>query len=260
MHKNAFPLLERYEQAERFFWSNISLEVGQLNGTEVYASGVNNIYLNSAIQRKPITEANFYNTLNDIQAFYEAHNIPWVWIIRENLILPTLITKHSLQVFDKSTMMYCDLSKPLPYRENIELQILENNKDLTDWGFCLSKAYNSPNETAAQYEDAIKQYIVAHKRKTWDKTRFHHFVAYLNEIPVSCLTLTLQQGAARFDDVGTIPEQQNKGFATQLILYCMKRAKSFGADICFLESSQVGINMYQKLGFNSLLSNLYFKV
>jgi hypothetical protein len=37
-------------------------------------------------------------------------------------------------------------------------------------------------------------------------------------------------------------------------------AQQLGADICFLESSQMGINLYKKIGFKSLNSNNYFTV
>jgi ribosomal protein S18 acetylase RimI-like enzyme len=198
--------------------------------------------------------------MDTIQAFYKPFNLPWVWIIREDLILPSLITKQPLQLLDKSTIMVRDLGKPLPHQTSNNFTVKEDNRDLTDWGLCLSKAYQTSAETAAQYSEAIQQYIVAHKKDTSGKTKVHHFVGYFDHAPVSCLTLSLQNATARIDDVGTMPEHQHQGYATQLILHVLNFAKALGADICFLESSQAGIKVYKKLGFEALYTNMYFEL
>src|ERR1700682_3370635 len=108
-------LLELYQKSERFFWTSISVATKKIRGMDLFASGVHNRYLNSAIQRTPLTEISFQNTLNSIQDFYKIHNVPWVWIIREDLIRLTLIASQSLELLDKSTAMSCDLTKPPPY-------------------------------------------------------------------------------------------------------------------------------------------------
>jgi ribosomal protein S18 acetylase RimI-like enzyme len=253
-------IIERFEQSERFFWSNISLGTAQIKGTELFASGVRNPYLNCAIQRRLLTEATFSNTLDTIRAFYESHNVPWVWIVREDLIEPSLTNGSMLQLLDKSTMMYCYLKDLTSRLDSRTLQIIEDNEDLSDWGICLNQAYESSSDATTQYLEVINQYIQAHHKETWGKTKFHHFVAYHDKTPVSCLTLSLQNATARLDDIGTIPSQQNKGFATELITHVLNHAQQLGADICFLESSQMGINLYKKIGFRPLSSNNYFTV
>ena len=63
---------------------------------------------------------------------------------------------------------------------------------------------------------------------------------------------------ARIDDVGTLPEFQGKGYASALMRYVLSEAKKLGARHCFLESSDSGLGVYQKLGFESLFkSNIY---
>jgi ribosomal protein S18 acetylase RimI-like enzyme len=60
---------------------------------------------------------------------------------------------------------------------------------------------------------------------------------------------------ARIDDVGTLPELQGKGYATHLMRYVLSEAKRLGAHHCFLESSDSGFGVYQKLGFEPLFKN-----
>jgi ribosomal protein S18 acetylase RimI-like enzyme len=260
MQENALHLLEYYEQAERFFWSNISIDVTQIDDTEVYCSGVNSLYLNSAIQRKSLSEANLQRTLEQLKAFYQHHNVSWVWIFREDLCFDSLLSSPHLQMLDRSTMMYYNLNDTLPALYSVDLSIIENNEDLRDWGFCLTQAFGNSAETPTNFSQFPDQYISAHKNGIWNTKAFHHFVGYLNNTPVTCATLSLNNSIARIDDVGTIPEHQHKGYATQMIHHILTLAKLKGVDICFLESSSIGLNVYEKLGFKTLDSNVYYQV
>ena len=52
-----------------------------------------------------------------------------------------------------------------------------------------------------------------------------------------------------------LPEFQGKGYATHLVRYVLSEAKRLGAHYCFLESSDSGLGVYQKLGFETLFKN-----
>lgn len=258
MHRRR--LIEPYEISENYFWSTISLATGRSNSVDLYATGVDNCYLNVAIQKAPLTENTFQDTVKHINKFYKTHHLPWVWIIRHGMIPPQLIESPSMKLLDRSTAMYYDVRTLSDTISSHELHILENNQDLTDWGICLCKTYQSPLESTSQYLEVVKLYIEAHKRPTWNRANFHHFVGYLNKIPVSTAILSIHGNKARIDDVGTIPAYQKKGYATQMILHALKESKELGADICFLESSQTGKKVYEKLGFKELFSNMCFQI
>jgi ribosomal protein S18 acetylase RimI-like enzyme len=68
----------------------------------------------------------------------------------------------------------------------------------------------------------------------------------------------MQSKVARIHDVGTLPEYQNKGYATQLMKHAINEAINLGADYCFLEASESGLSVYQKLGFKPLFKNNYY--
>jgi ribosomal protein S18 acetylase RimI-like enzyme len=248
-----------YKESERFFWSAIGSATVYTNDVDMYATGVNNEHLNPAIQKSLLTKDTFQKVLNSLQNFYFSHNIPWVWVIEQHLISQNLIEKKSLELLDKSWAMYLDLSNSFEINATNGLIIRENNDDITDWGLSLCQAYQGHTEVSNQYLDVVDQYIQAKRKQAWSKANFHHFVGYLNMVPVSCLTLSTQDGRARIDDVGTAPEHQNKGFATQMVVYAMKKATEFGANFCFLEASQAGTGVYERIGFKRIFSNLYFK-
>ena len=245
-------LFEDYQKSERFFWSSISSAAACTDDVDMYSTGVNNGYLNPAIQKSPLTEDAFEKAWNNLQGFYSSQNLPWVWVIEQHLISQNLIEKKSLELIDKSLAMYIDLRNAFSPNRTDKLVIKENNDDLTDWGLCLCQAYQSPAEESSQY-------IHVKKKQARNGANFHHFVGYLSMVPVSCLTLSIQEDKARIDDVGTIPAHQNKGFATQMIIFAMQEAFDLGANHCFLEASQAGARVYERIGFKRLFSNLYFR-
>jgi GNAT superfamily N-acetyltransferase len=243
-------LLQDYQKSERFFWSTISSATVYADDVDMYATGVHNGYLNPAIQKSPLTEDTFEKVSDSLQDFYSSQNLPWVWSIEKHLISQNLIEKKSLELIDKSSTMSIELTNTFSLTN--DLIIKENNDDLTDWGLCLHQAYQSSTEVSDQY-------IYAKKKQVRSTANFHHFVGYLSTVPVSCLTLSIQEDKARIDDVGTIPAHQNKGFATQLIVSAMQKAFDLGANHCFLEASQAGARVYERIGFKRLFSNLYFR-
>ena len=253
-------LFQDYQKSERFFWSSVSSATAHTDDADIYATGVNNGYLNPVIQKNPLAEHTFQKALTNLQNFYSSHNLPWVWVIEQHLISQNLIEKESLEFLDTSSAMYFDLSNFVKVTLTDGFVIERNNDDLTDWGLSLRQAYQDPAETSDAYLDVVNQYINTKKKQACNSANFHHFVGYLNGIPVCCLTLSVQEDRARIDDVGTVPEHQNKGFATQMIVHAMHKAFQFGANFCFLEASQAGSGVYERIGFKKIFSNLYFKV
>ena len=45
------------------------------------------------------------------------------------------------------------------------------------------------------------------------------------------------------------------GYSAHLVAYMLAKAKKLGARHCFLESSDSGLGVYQKLGFETLFKN-----
>ncbi|WP_341826610.1 GNAT family N-acetyltransferase [Candidatus Sarmatiella mevalonica] len=83
-----------------------------------------------------------------------------------------------------------------------------------------------------------------------------HFSLYKQNEPISSITLSMHDNTiARIDDVGTLPEFQGKGYASALMRYVLSEAKRLGVRHCFLESSDSGLGVYQKLGFEPLFKN-----
>lgn len=151
----------------------------------------------------------------------------------------------------KSVSMVVDLDRfPIDQTATFdsETTIKPNDNQLNDWMMPLIGAFESTFEICSVYatthENALKKNI-----------NLRHFSLYKESKPISSITLSLNNGVARIDDVGTVPELHGKGYATHLMRYVLSEAKKLGARYCFLESSDSGLGVYEKLGFDPLFKN-----
>jgi len=129
-----------------------------------------------------------------------------------------------------------------------ETTIKPNDDQLNDWMMPLIGAFESTFEICSIY-------ATTHANALKRNINLRHFSLYKQEKPISSITLSMHDAIERIDDVGTMPECQCKGYATHLMHYVLSEAKRLGSRHCFLESSDSGLGVYQKLGFETLFKN-----
>ena len=109
----------------------------------------------------------------------------------------------------------------------------------------LSHAWGSP-ELADQLLDAKAE--IARRVET-------HFLAVLVEGDVAaCAELYLGHGIAQIEDVFTVPEHRDRGYASALVLDGTRRARDAGADLVFLvtDADDWPKRLYERLGFETV--------
>ena len=145
--------------------------------------------------------------------------------------------------------MFFDLNQKIIFLENSDVTIKRIYKDeLGDWITPLIDAFGSG-------ELMTKQYLLCHEKIANDKLHFYHFSLSKKDTPIASLTLSINEGVARVDDVGTVSAFQKRGYATQLLAHALQTARMAGAKYCFLEASVSGLSVYKKIGFNPFFRN-----
>ena len=244
-------LINLYRQAEDYFFGGISSKCMNLgDGANAYMTGgaeLNFIYITRNT-----------NALDKIliqgKQFYDQDSLSFDVIIPQKLCtsqIADILNTMGYPQKSKSVSMAVKLDRltiDSAASFDAETMIKPNDDQLNEWMIPLIDAFESTIEIcsiyAATHESALKKNI-----------NLRHFSLYEQEKPIASITLSMHDTIARIDDVGTLPELQGKGYATHLMRYVLSEAKRLGAHHCFLESSDSGFGVYQKLGFEPLFKN-----
>jgi GNAT superfamily N-acetyltransferase len=245
-------LIDLYRQAEDYFFRGISSKCMDLgDGAHAYMTGgaeLNFIYITKNTNALD-------KILNQGKQFFDQDNLTFDVIIPQELCTPQMADVLNAMGYSqksKSVSMIMDLERFAMDQTasfDSETTIKANDDQLNDWMMPLIGAFESTFEICSIYANT-------HTNALKKNVNFRHFSLYKQEKPIASITLSMHDDTiARIDDVGTLPEFQGKGYATHLMRYVLSEAKRLGARHCFLESSDSGLVVYQKLGFDPLFKN-----
>ncbi len=81
----------------------------------------------------------------------------------------------------------------------------------------------------------------------------HQFGAWLDGQLVGCLTMQIDDQTAGLFGVATDPDHQGRGVATALTATALVKARKLGADLAWLQSTEAGMGVYERLGFETIV-------
>jgi ribosomal protein S18 acetylase RimI-like enzyme len=129
---------------------------------------------------------------------------------------------------------------------NLRIERVNSVSLLHDWFVASVAGFEASVETEQAYFDAYAVLGFAFDAP------FHHYVGYLNDEPVTSSTLLLAAGLAGIYDVSTAPAARRQGLGRAITMAPLLEARSRGYRYAVLQSSEEGLNMYQRIGFREL--------
>lgn len=134
--------------------------------------------------------------------------------------------------------------------DGLEIRAVEDEASLHTWVHIFTVGYGLPLDWEKSIFDI------------WQKVGYDfplkNYLGYLNGKPVSTSSLFLGGGAAGIYDVATLSQARGKGIGAALTLHPLLEARKAGYRIGVLQSSELGFNVYKKLGFRHLCQIEYF--
>nr|WP_315415987.1 GNAT family N-acetyltransferase [uncultured Pseudomonas sp.] len=158
--------------------------------------------------------------------------------------LRDVLTELGFQAAEVTTAMVLEQSHLVPPTSDSAVQI-SLTQHLDDWAAPLGNAFSMLPEGLARYQ-------ARHERALEAGEALYHFILTSEGQVRSSLTLSMCDGEARLNDVGTLMDFRGRGYATQLIHAALRHATSLGAERCFLEASTQGLALYRTLRFTRL--------
>ncbi|MBM4222867.1 MAG: GNAT family N-acetyltransferase [Gammaproteobacteria bacterium] len=244
-------MIINYNKTLNCFLTSISKQYCVIDDDiRAYYTGVPEAYLNFlSIQKNPVALKEVLNRGID---FFIKLNQSFIIDIEE-----TLCAAYTDSIFkelgfiqgESSVSMHLALKNfnvhsTLP--DNISIKCTNNH--LIDWIMPGAGAFELSSEMAMAY-------LNVHKNALENNALFHHYTLYFDHQAVSSLTLSVCDGLARIDDVGTLPDFQKRGLGSLLMKYALTKAIEFNCTECFLCASIVGTHLYEKFGFEVISEN-----
>ena len=244
-------LIWEFYKMEDYLFRNISKDMLDFTqSASVYHTGVDSRSLNFLTIREPIDDIEVL--LTTTSTFYYKHQAKWQVSIAEHsetLDIINTFAQLGLKLHSLGTAMVLELAAYRPPATEKTVTIKAVKGKLEDWQLPLAPAFATTKASCASYANV-------HQIALSSKINIQHFAAYVDSIPIAALTLSIKDNSARIDDIGTNPNNQGKGYATQLITHALKVAKHAGVKYCFLEAhAQEGLGLYGNLGFMPLFTN-----
>lgn len=167
-----------------------------------------------------------------------------------------VLVKHGFGISKDTPGMAIDLQAlddSPPTVDGLEIRVVADEESLRTWAHIFTLGYGMPPDWEGTIFDL------------WLQLGFdlpiRNYLGYLNGEPVSTSCLFLGGGAAGIYSVATLPEARGRGIGAALTVKPLLDAREMGFRIGVLQSSEMGFNVYKRLGFRHLcqIENFYKK-
>lgn len=238
-------MIRSLEGADYFFWKTISQTAIDNEWVSAIYTGMTKPILNPVIRTK-FPEQHASKIIDQIKTFYTSRNVPWVWYVGKSKITPQLVHEFEeagLHLIESAPRMAIELNSFKPFKNEIRVREVLNQEDFKDWSIPIRSGFGGKDDRFAELLSKIP---------CGPGKAIRHYIAYDQTVPVSGCTITLSQFGAKLDNMATSVHMQKKGFATALLSKALLDVKEAGSQFCFLDSSEDGLALYTKMGFQVL--------
>lgn len=157
-----------------------------------------------------------------------------------------LLEENSFKYDDHMLSMALDISdlkKDLKCIDGFEIEIVDNRKKLEKWVHaCLRGFDEKGNNFSSIYE--FERSLGCGKNLPWVR-----FTGIIDGEAVATSAVFMGSESAGLDNVTTVSYWREKGVGTSMVSHALRFSQSLGYNIGVLQASDMGFNLYQRLGF-----------
>ena len=243
-------LKTEFHTLEDYFSNGISLKQLPMGKNSIaYIDGIDSPHFNVLLQREVIQEVELF--INEVNLFFNKNGVyKWVFNVRNDLDsenLQNALRKHSFTFEESSTALCYSFEQNSRPTNEISLNIRPVEHNNSEWLGVLKAGFESTDIITNQYCQALE-------RSKFKGISMQHFLGYMQNVPVTTITLTFLNGCIRIDNVAPHPNYQRLGYATKMLKFALNFSKKMGVGSCFLDASSKGLGLYKRIGFFELFT------
>lgn len=170
------------------------------------------------------------------------------WLIEENAraeVVKSHLLAHGLTLRDSFAIeMAADLGAlpdDIRLPDGLSIFPVENRETLQQWIRVASSGFGVAEKYENAWCDIFDNVVFA--------PPFHTYLAFLNGRPVATAQLFAYSGVAGIYNITCLPEARGRGIGTALTVTPLLDARKLGYRVGILQASELGLNVYRKLGF-----------
>lgn len=240
----------------RHFSSSVTEENSQNGKFTRWYTPLAHPWFNGALSSSPFEDKDDTSIHETIQYFRSKNVRTFTWWMEPPLRVSDwepALSKYGFGYSADTPGMAVDLqalNESIGTVDRLEVRVVADEESLRTWAHIFTVGYGLPSD----WEDSVLD--------LWTKMGLdfpmRNYLGYWNGKPVSTSTLFLGGGNAGIYCVATLPEARGKGIGAALTLKPLQEAREMGFRIGTLQSSEMGFNVYQRLGFRHLCQIEYF--
>jgi GNAT superfamily N-acetyltransferase len=213
----------------------------------LYFSTDINSFFHNGVFRARLSGLEVERAIAEIIEYFAAKQVPFCWWT-SNTTQPDDLDKyleaHGLQALGNFPGMAMDLSN-LASRDcpqDLEIIQVEDRTNLESWLKIAAIAFNIPVEL-------VGDLLSLESSLGFQGDRYIRYLALWQKTPVAISALYLDAGVAGIYFVATLPEARGQGIGTHITHTALEAAQKLGYQVAILQTSAMGKNVYQRLGF-----------
>ncbi len=211
----------------------------------IYSSGAPNSLLNGVLAAR-FDLRNMKKRTEEVLAFFEGRHLPMTFFVGPGCCPPELddhLRSLGLTAGWTRPGMAADLGtvRRMPLPTGFEIRSAE---DIAAFDLCariFAEGFSS--------DEAMRQWLYNLAKGYGTSPTRRWFLGILNKKPVATSVVVLDKGIAGIYCVATLQEARGRGVGTAITLEPMLEAKKKGFDFVVLQSSKMGLPVYEKIGF-----------
>lgn len=202
-----------------------------------------------------MTYEDVQSTVDDLQAKLDKKGGPAMWWVGPQTTpenIDALLEKQGLQPAGEAPNMVIDLSalSSIPISiENFRIEKVnkvDNPEGQALWARTTAKGFGVPDSVGAEIAEFEATFNDSHYKAC------HHYIGYLDNMPVASSVMILNSGVAGIYAVATDPEARCKGIGSAMTRMPLLEAKEMGYNVGILQASAMGYPVYKRLGFQEI--------